>query len=316
MSVRGASAPLFFFLLQVGSPVTRSGESGKAYLFVLPWVLGFVLFTGGPILATVVLSFTKWDLIGFPNWIGLGNYARLFRQGSEFWIVLKFTAFYTVFSVAISVGWALFEAVLLNARNIRGTSLFGFFYFIPAVVPMVALTFAFQLILHKELGILNYVLSLLGLRETPNWLVDPKLVVWVVVALNIYTFYAGQMMLIFDSALKEVPRELYEAAEIDGAGRLTQFLKITLPAISPILLFNLVTATISSLNTSFTLLYPLTAGGPGKVTQAISLDIYHNAFKTFRVGYACAESIILFGIAALASLLMFVLSKRWVYYEV
>lgn len=291
-------------------------KGGKAYFFVSPWILGFVLFTGGPILATIALSFTKWDLIGLPTWIGLGNYTRLFRQGSEFWIILKFTAFYTVFSVSFSVGWALFEAVLLNGKTIRGVNLFSFFYFIPAVVPMVALTFAFQLILHKELGILNYFLSFLGFRETPNWLVEPSVVVWVVVILNIYTFYAGQMMLIFDSALKEVPRELYEAAEIDGASRFIQFLRITLPAISPILLFNMVTATISSLSTSFTLLYPLTAGGPGKVTQAISLDIYHNAFKTFRVGYACAESVILFGIAALVSFLMFVTSKKWVYYEV
>ncbi len=291
-------------------------RSGRAYVFVLPWILGFVLFTGGPILATIALSFTRWDLIGLPAWIGLGNYARLFRPTSEFWTIFKFTAFYTGFSVAFSVGWALFEAVLLNSKKLRGVNLFSFFYFIPAVVPMVALTFAFQLILHKELGILNYFLSLLGLREAPNWLVEPGVVIWVVVALNIYTFYAGQMMLIFDSALKEVPRELYEAAEIDGAGRITQFLRITLPAISPILLFNMVTATISSLSTSFTLLYPLTAGGPGKVTQAISLDIYHNAFKTFRVGYACAESVVLFGIAALVSFLMFVTSKKWVYYEV
>ncbi len=291
-------------------------RSGRAYLFVSPWILGFVLFTGGPILATVALGFTKWDLIGSPVWVGLGNYARLFRKGSEFWTVLRFTAFYTLFSVVFSVGWALFEAALLNSRGVRGTNLFGFFYFIPAVVPMVALTFAFQLILHKELGILNYALSLLGLREGPNWLVDPKVVVWVVVVLNIYTFYAGQMMLIFDSALKEVPKELYEAAEIDGASRIVQFLRITLPAISPILFFNMVTATISSLGTSFTLLYPLTAGGPGKVTQAISLDIYHNAFKTFRVGYACAESVILFLIAAGVSVVMFATSKRWVYYEV
>lgn len=289
---------------------------GYAYLFVSPWILGFVLFTGGPILATILLSFARWDLLSSPTWVGLGNYARLFRKGSEFFTVLRFTAFYTVFSVAFSVGWSLFEAVLLNGRGIRGTQLFGFFYFIPAVVPMVALTFAFQLIFHKELGILNYVLSLLGVREGPNWLVDPKVVVWVVVALNIYTFYAGQMMLIFDSALKEVPRELYEAAAIDGASRIVQFVKITLPAISPMLFFNVVTATISSLSTSFTLLYPLTAGGPGKVTQAISLDIYHNAFKTFRIGYACAESVLLFLIAALVSAVLFATSKRWVYYEV
>lgn len=291
-------------------------RSGHAYLFVSPWILGFVLFTGGPILATVLLSFARWDLLGSPVWVGLGNYVRLFRRGSEFWTVLRFTAFYTVFSVAFSVGWSLFEATLLNARNVRGMHLFSFFYFIPAVVPMVALTFAFQLIFHKELGILNYVLALLGVREGPNWLVDPKVVVWVVVALNIYTFYAGQMMLIFDSALKEVPKELYEAAAIDGASRTVQFVKITLPAISPILFFNVVTATISSLGTSFTLLYPLTAGGPGKVTQAISLDIYHNAFKTFRVGYACAESVILFLIAASVSAALFATSRRWVHYEV
>ncbi len=291
-------------------------KSRQPYFFVLPWIVGFVLFTGGPILATIFLSFTRWDLIGSPLWVGTGNYVRLFRQGSEFWTVLRFTAFYTAFSVIFSVSWALFEAALLNARKTRGMNLFSFFYFVPAVVPMVALTFAFQLILHKELGILNYFLSLLGLREGPNWLVDPRVVVWVVVVLNIYTFYAGQMMLIFDSALKEVPKELYEAAEIDGAGRITQFFRITLPAISPIVFFNMVTATISSLSVSFTLLYPLTAGGPGKVTQAISLDIYHNAFKTFRVGYACAESVMLFLIAAAISLLMFATSKRWVYYEV
>lgn len=291
-------------------------KSRQPYFFVLPWIVGFVLFTGGPILATIFLSFTRWDLIGSPLWVGTGNYVRLFRQGSEFWTVLRFTAFYTAFSVIFSVSWALFEAALLNARKARGMNLFSFFYFVPAVVPMVALTFAFQLILHKELGILNYFLSLLGLREGPNWLVDPRVVVWVVVVLNIYTFYAGQMMLIFDSALKEVPKELYEAAEIDGAGYITQFFRITLPAISPIVFFNMVTATISSLSVSFTLLYPLTAGGPGKVTQAISLDIYHNAFKTFRVGYACAESVMLFLIAAVVSLLMFATSKRWVYYEV
>ncbi len=124
------------------------------------------------------------------------------------------------------------------------------------------------------------------------------------------------MMLIFDSALREVLKELYEAVAIDGASRIVQFVKITLPAISPILFFNVVTATISSLSTSFTLLYPLTAGGLGKVTQAISLDIYHNAFKTFRIGYACAESVLLFLITALVSAALFATSKRWVYYEV
>lgn len=290
-------------------------QNRQAYLFLFPWIIGFVLFSGGPILAVVFLSFTKWDMISLPEWVGVQNYLRLFRHNSEFWIVLRFTLFYTVFSVLFTVGWALFEALLLNQKT-RISNFLSFFYFAPAVVPMVALTFAFQLIMNKELGILNYFLSVfLGFQDTPNWLMDPKFVVWVVVVLNIYTFYTGQMMLIFDSALKEVPRELYEAAKIDGAGKITQFFTVTLPAISPILLFNIITATVNSLSTSFTLLYPLTGGGPGKVTQAISLDIYYNAFKTFRIGYACTEAVILFSISAFMSIIMFFLSKKWVYYE-
>ncbi|PLV57448.1 carbohydrate ABC transporter permease [Thermotoga sp. SG1] len=286
-----------------------------AYLFVSPWIIGFILFTGGPILAVILLSFCKWDLIAPPRWVGLENYIKMFRSESEFWMVLKFTLFYTLLSVIVSVGWALFTALLLN-QKVKGVRVFSFFYFVPAVVPMIALTFAFQLIFNKELGVVNYLLTLIRIRNTPNWLMDPNYVTWLVAVLNIYTFYTGQMMLIFDSALKEVPKELYEAAEIDGAGPLTRFFRITLPTISPILLFNLVTATINSLSASFTLIYPLTGGGPGKVTQAISLDIYYNAFKTFRLGYASAEAVILFCISAVVSLLMFILSKKWVYYEV
>jgi multiple sugar transport system permease protein len=205
-------------------------------------------------------------------------------------------------------------AILLN-QKIKGTSVFSFFYFAPAVVPLIALTFVFQLILNKELGIVNYFLSLLGWKNTPNWLMDPKLVLWTVVVLCIYTYFTGQMMLIFDSALKEIPKDLYDAAEIDGANALQRFFYITLPSISPILFFNMITATINSLNTSFTLIYPLTQGGPGKATQVISLDIYTNAFKTFQMGYACAEAFILFILTALISLIQFRLSNKWVYYE-
>jgi len=239
----------------------------------------------------------------------------MFKIGSEFWEILKVTIIFTIFSVIISITWALFMALLLN-QKVYGVTIFSFFYFASAVVPLIALTFVFQLILNKELGIINYILSLIGIKEGPNWLMDKNLVIWVVIILCIYTYFTGQMMLIFDSALKEVPKELYEAAEIDGANSIEKFFKITLPAISPILFFNLVTATINSLNTSFTLIYPLTAGGPGRVTQVISLDIYNNAFKTFRMGYACAEAVILFILAVIVSIVQFRLSKRWVYYEV
>jgi multiple sugar transport system permease protein len=293
----------------------KEKKSIVPYIYVLPWIIGFILFTGGPIIFTIILSFTKWDLITPPIWIGLSNFVRMFKIGSEFWEILKVTIIFTIFSVIISITWALFMALLLN-QKVYGVTIFSFFYFASAVVPLIALTFVFQLILNKELGIINYILSLIGIKEGPNWLMDKNLVIWVVIILCIYTYFTGQMMLIFDSALKEVPKELYEAAEIDGANSIEKFFKITLPAISPILFFNLVTATINSLNTSFTLIYPLTAGGPGRVTQVISLDIYNNAFKTFRMGYACAEAVILFILAVIVSIVQFRLSKRWVYYEV
>ncbi len=288
-------------------------ESIVPYLYLLPWIIGFVLFTGGPIIAAILISFTKWDLLSPPIWVGLSNFINMFRAGSEFWGILKVTLIFMVFSVIITMCWSLFTALLLN-QKVRGTGVFSFFYFAPAVVPLISLTFVFQLMFSKELGIVNYLLSLTGI-EGPNWLMDSRLVLWVVTVLCIYTYFTGQMMLIFDSALKEVPKELYEAAEIDGANAVDKFFKITIPAISPIFFFNLVTGTINSLNTSFALIYPLTGGGPGKATQVMSLDIYVNAFKNFRMGYASAEAVILFAITAALSLLQFRLAKKWVYYE-
>lgn len=289
-------------------------RQGVAYLFVSPWLVGFIVFTAAPLVATVVLSFTKWGLLGSPIWVGVRNYAQMFRPGSDFWTVLKVTLLYTIGSVFVSVGWSLFTATLLN-RKVRGTVLAGALYFAPAVTSVLALDFSFQLILGKELGIVNYILSFLGISGL-NWLMDPKVVLWVVIFINIYAYYTGQMMLIFDSAIKQVPRELYEAADIDGAGAITKFLQVTLPAISPILLFNLVTATVSALTMSYTIVYPLTGGGPGLATQVISLDIYQNAFKLFRIGYACAEGVVVFVLSALVAIAYFKVAGKRVYYEV
>jgi multiple sugar transport system permease protein len=288
-------------------------KSFVPYLYLLPWIIGFVLFTGGPIIAVFFIGLTKWDLLTPPRWIGLLNFVSMFKPGSTFWGVLRVTLVFTAFSVAFTICWSLFTALLLNQR-VRGTGVFGFFFFVPAVVPLISLTFVFQLIFNKELGVVNYLLSLVGIGG-PNWLMDSRMVLWFVAVLCIYTYFTGQMMLIFDSALKEVPKELYEAAAIDGANALAMFFKITIPAISPILFFNIVTATINSLNTSFALIYPLTGGGPGKATQVMSLDIYVNAFKNFRMGYASAEAVILFIIAATASVFQFWLARAWVHYE-
>jgi multiple sugar transport system permease protein len=285
-----------------------------AWLFLLPWVIGFVLFSGLPILACFGISLTDWNLIQTPKIIGFKNYIALLNTGSGFFNSLKVTLLYTVFSVIVTVVWALFTAMLLNMKK-KLNGIFQFFYFIPAVIPTVSLAFAFQIIFNQHTGILNYLLAILGVKSQPNWLFDLQWVLPSVIFVTIYTYATGQMMLIFKAGLADVPKELYEAADIDGAGFFQKFSHITLPSISPILLFNMVTACIGSLNNSFSLLFPLTNGGPNDATNVLSLSIYNNAFGNYRMGYASALSVVLFLIAAVLALLQFTLSKKWVYYE-
>lgn len=289
-------------------------ENLTAYLFLLPWIIGFILFTGGPILYAFILGFMKWDLVSKPIFVGLENFKNLLTNNQSFYNSLKVTLIYTLFAVIFTNIWALFLAILLN-QKIKLIGVFQFFYFIPAVLPTVALAFVFQIMLDKEVGVVNYLLSLIGITNGPNWLMDSKWVIPTLIALSIYTYSSGQMMLIYNAALKEVPKELYEAFEIDGGNSFQRFIHVTLPSISPIILFNLVVSTIAILNNSFTFIYPLTGGGPNEVTNVLSLDIYRNAFQLFRMGYAAAEGVILFIIVALLTLAQFVLSKKWVYYE-
>jgi len=301
-------------LLNRGVVIRENQRGFAAYLFLSPWVIGLAVFFGGPIIAIFFLSLIKWDLLSSPTWVGFGNYIRMFQGHRDFWLVFTNTVLYTVLGVAISVAWALFTAVLLN-RKAPGTSIGGAFFFAPAVVPYIALAFAFQLVLRGDLGVLNYWLQVIGIKNPPSWLMDPNVVLWTLPVLTIYTFYTGQMMLIFDAALKQVPKELYEIAQLDGANPLVVFTRITLPMISPILLFNVIVSFINTLNLSFTIIYPLTAGGPGKASTVLAVDVYENAFKNFRIGYASAEAVILFVLCTIGTFCIFWLSKRRVYYE-
>ncbi|MEM2294452.1 MAG: sugar ABC transporter permease [Nitrososphaerota archaeon] len=286
-----------------------------AHLFLLPWIIGLVLFVGGPIFAIFPLSLTSWDLLTPPRWVGFRNYIDMFSGKGDFWLIFSNTLKYAVVGVIVSVGWALMTALLLN-RKLFGSGLAASLFFAPAVVPYIAMAFALQLLLRADLGVINYWLRSLGIKNPPDWLMDPNIVLWVLPFLTIYTFYTGQMMLVFDAALKQVPRELYEVASLDGANAFAVFRHITLPMISPILFFNLVVGFINTLNLSFTVIYPLTAGGPGKASTVLSVDLYKNAFKGFRVGYACAEAVIMFILCAIATMILFWISKRKIYYEV
>lgn len=295
----------------------RRARGGAAtatpYLYLSPWAVGFALFSGLPVLAAFLISMVDWDLLGEPTWVGVANYVQLFEPGSSFYRTLQATLIFTIVNVTVTVLGSLGLAVLLNLK-VRFIRVFEFIYFLPAVMPVVAVAATMSLIFDSQLGVANYVLSLFGI-EGPNWLGSTTGIWFVVALMSLYSFATGQMMMIFNAGIKEVPPELNEAAMLDGANAGQRFWNVTVPSISPLILFNLVVATITSFNGAFTIIYPLSAGGPGDTTRVLSLDIYKEAFQNFDMGTASAMGVVLFVIVAVIAVLQFRLSERHVSYE-
>lgn len=287
-----------------------------AYAFVAPWFIGFICFTLFPIIFMFSVSLTNRKLNGVSEFVGFTNYTNMF-QSDAVWNSIKVTLFFTIIMVLVTTIWAVIMALLLNQKQ-KLNGIFQFFYFLPSVIPSVALAYAFRTIFGKEAGLFNALLSAVsGKNVAVNWLYDHTTVYMVVFFITLFTYNTGQMMLIFRSGLNDVPMELYEACDLDGAGSVTKFFNITLPMISPLVLFNAVNGCVSALNGSFALLYPLTGetGDPDGMTQVLSLLIYKEAFSNMKVGYSCALSVLLFIIAAAFGALLFGLSKKLVYYE-
>lgn len=300
-------------MLHINKKLSHQAKDNlTAYAFLSPWIIGFFCFSGFPIIASFLISLTDWDIVNPMHFIGLKNYSSMISS-TDFWNSLGVTLVYTLGSMLVTIIWALIMALLLNMK-FKGSIIYQFIYFIPAVMPTVSLAFVCQLMFNKELGIINYLLSLFNING-PNWLYDPKWAMITTILISIFTYSTGQMMLIFKSGLKEVAAELYEAASIDGATIWDKFWHITIPYISPIILFNMVMAAISSLNNSFSLIFPLTNGGPNGATNVLSMSIYNQAFQNYRMGYASALAIVLFLVAAILSVLQFAISKKWVHYE-
>ncbi len=287
-----------------------------AYGFMTPWFIGFTVFTLFPIIFMFAVSLTNRKLTGLSQYIGFTNYINIFKN-QNFWNSFRVTILYTIVVMIVTSAWALLMAMLLNHKN-RLNGIFQFCYFLPSVIPSVALSYAFRSIFGRDAGLLNFVLSNVSSKNVLiNWLYDPAFVYQTVFFITLFTYSTGQMMLIYRSGLNEVPVQLYEASDIDGASSRQKFFNITLPQISPVLLFNTITGSVSALNGSFALLYPLTGeeGNPNKMTQVLSLLIYNESFSNQRVGYGSALSVILFLIACAFGLIIFTLSKKLVYYE-
>jgi multiple sugar transport system permease protein len=304
-------------------PKSQARPSRKArhdtlifYLCVAPWVIGFIAFTLGPMLYSLYISFTEWGMLKPPVWVGLENYTNAFKD-PDFYTALKVTSFYTVFSIPTTLFTALFLAILLNEAT-RGVGFFRTAFYMPAIVASVAAAVLWTWILNPKFGPINGLLRLVGLPG-PNWFSDPKYVLWGFVMMSAWN--VGGQMLIFLAGLKGIPKALYEAAEIDGAGRWPRFWQITIPMLSSTLFFNFVMAVIGSLQT-FDTAYVIgtasggTLGGPAKATLFYMIYVYSLAFKGFNsMGYATALAWILFAITLLLTLLVLRTSSLWVYYE-
>ena len=280
------------------------------YLFILPWIIGFLVFTLGPLVLSFVKSFFDWSITGTPKFRGLGNYIEMFTTDDQVLKSLSISLKYAAIFVPLNMIIALVLAMLIS-QPVKGAKFFRTIFYIPAVISGVAVSIIFGWLLNGNYGVINYLLSLLGI-DGPQWLVDPK---WAIIAVIFASaFGVGSMMLIFYTDIKNIPIDLYEAAAIDGAGPARQFFSITLPMITPTILFNLITSIISSFQ-QVTLVMLLTNGGPMKSTYFYGLMTYNNAFKFHKLGYASANAWVMFIIILLLSALVFKSSDTWVFYE-
>lgn len=294
-------------------PRPRERVQWEGYLFIAPWLIGFVLFTLGPILISLYLSMTKWDLLRpQPQWVGLNNYRDLFHD-PDFFISLQRTLYYTGVSVPLGMAGSLGVAMLLN-RKAPGISIFRTIYYLPAVTSSVAMFLLWRWLLNPEFGLVNYALH--GLLRTPQgwpgWLSDPTWAMPALILMNLW--YLGGGMIIYLAGLQGIPEHLYEAAELDGAGAWRKFTAVTVPMLTPTIFFNLVMSVIGSFQV-FTQAYVMTQGGPAKATLFYVLLLYQQAFDFLRFGYASAMAWILFVVIAALTAVNFKLAPKWVHYE-
>ncbi|MCX5771225.1 MAG: sugar ABC transporter permease [Candidatus Hydrogenedentes bacterium] len=278
-------------------------------MFALPWFAGFIVFGGGPIFFSFIMSFCEYDVLSAPKFVGLANYVEMFTRDELFYKSLWNTVYMTI-GIPLGMIVGLGIALLLN-QEVKGMAVYRTFFYLPSVMPAVAASILWIWIFNPNQGVLNSLLAYVGIHG-PAWLQDQA---WSKPALIIMGVWsAGSSMIIWLAGLKGIPRHLYEAAEIDGAGRLRRFVSITLPMLSPYILFNLVMGIIGTFQI-FTQALIMTQGGPVDSTLFYVYNLFNYAFRYLRMGYASAMAWVLFAIVLVLTMIQMSLSKRWVYYE-
>lgn len=279
-------------------------------LFTSPAILGFFLWQLGPILATLGLSLTEWNIVGSPDWVGLDNYTRIFTRDPLFGKAISVTFVYTALSVPASIAFAFFLAVLLD-QKVRFLPIFRTLFYLPSIVPFIASSYLWLWLFNPDFGLLNAILRPIGL-DGGKWIFASSSVLPSLALMSLWS--VGGTMLIFLAALQGVPKQLYEAVEVDGGSAWHKMRHVTIPIMTPVIFFNLVLAVINTLQT-FTQPYVMTQGGPNNASLFYVLYLYRKAFAQLDMGYASALAIILLGIIAVLTYIIFRTSSLWVFYE-
>ncbi len=285
---------------------------GPGYLFLVPWLLGLFALTLGPSLASLYLSFTDFNLLQAPNWVGINNYVAIATADPKFGTSMKVTFLFVAFSVPLKLAFALLVAVVLN-KGMRGLNVYRAIFYLPSLLGgSVAIAVLWRQIFATD-GLINALLAPFGIAG-PSWISNPKYSLWTIIILAVWQF--GSPMIIFLAGLRQIPVDMYEAASLDGASRWRMFYKITLPLLTPVIFFNVVVQTIDAFK-AFTPAFVISGGtgGPIDSTLFYTLYLYQQAFGYFRMGYASALAWILLVIVALFTAFAFLTSRYWVHYD-
>ena len=290
----------------------RRQEARAGLLFILPWLIFLIVFAAYPVLGTFYLAFTEYSILEPPRWVGLQNFRTMFMEDPAFWTAVKNSTYYAAISVPLRLVLSLALAMLMNL-GVRGISVYRVVFYLPALVPPIAATIIFILMFTPNAGPINVMIEAVGLRA-PNWLSDPTWSKPVLIILSLWPL--GVETLVFLAGLKEIPQDFLDAAALDGAGSWQRFKSITLPIISPVILFNLVIGVIYSFQVfGQALVIGGTNGSPLESTLMYVVHIYSHAFRYFAMGYAAALSVVLFLAVVLMTLLIFSTARHWVHYE-
>jgi multiple sugar transport system permease protein len=287
-------------------------EERIAYLFLLPWLIGLVVFIIGPIIASLFISMTDWNLLNPPRWVGLENYQKMFSD-RDFYNSIGVTLKYVVLSVPIYMVTGLGLALLLN-QKLRGMYIFRTVLFMPSVIAGTAVAVLWSILLNPDIGVVNQLLQAIGISDPPRWLASRDWAVPAVVLMGLWGIGGG--VIIYLAGLQNIPPHLYEAAIIDGANPLQRFRFVTLPMLTPTLFFQLITGLVGAFQV-FDVAYVLSGrqGARPGALQFYLLNVYDEGFRSARFGYASALAWVLVVLAAIVILITFRTSERWVYYE-